>query len=321
MTEVHPPGELDSRRLSWSTAWDAAHRGPSGFYLREGAEDHFTTSPHVDAAVARGLADLIYREYGQRRSEAFSILDVGSGSGQLLRQLRDLLPSDIEMAGVDMRPRPSDLPSDIDWIQARISPDCHRITDNDGSITGVLIAHEFLDDVPCDIVELDDELRPRLVLVDPVTGDEEIGPPLSDPACARFVADPIASAEWLAAWWPPTRPLARREIGLTRDRMWLRLKEVLKSGIAVAIDYGHRYEDRRRGVWDGGTLKGFAAGRPRSPRPDGSCNITAHVALDACASERARLISQANVVDRTSITAFPGTLGSFDWLVDPVMER
>lgn len=321
MTEDRLAWSLDSELSSWSTAWEAAHCGPSGFYLREGAEDHFTTSPHVDAAVARGLADLIHREYERRRNEAFTILDVGSGSGHLLRQLRGLLPSEVQMAGVDVRSRPSDLPSDIDWIQAHISPDCQHITDDDGSITGVVIAHEFLDDVPCDVVELDDELQPRLVLVDSVTGDEEIGPPLSDPACARFVADPIASAEWLAAWWPPTRPLARREIGLTRDRMWLRLRQVLKSGIAVAIDYGHRYEDRHRGVWDGGTLKGFAAGRPRSPRPDGSCNITAHVALDACASERARLIRQANVVDTTSIAAFPGALGSFDWLVDPVMER
>jgi SAM-dependent MidA family methyltransferase len=321
MTEEHLAWGLDSELLPWSTAWEAAHFGPRGFYLREEAEDHFTTSPHVDAAVARALAELIHREYERRRSKAFTILDIGSGSGHLLRQLRDLLPADIEMAGVDVRPRPGDLPSDIDWIQALISSDCLQITDNDGSITGVLIAHEFLDDVPCDVVELDDELQPHVVLVDPVTGVEEIGPPLSDPACARFVAEPDACAEWLAAWWPPTRPLARREIGLTRDRMWLRLRRILQSGIAVAIDYGHHYEDRRRGVWDGGTLKGFAAGRPRSPQPDGSCNITAHVALDACASECARLGHQANVVDTTSITAFPGALGSFDWLVDPVMER
>ena len=49
--------------------------------------------------------------------------------------------------------------------------------------------------------------------------------------------------------------------------------------MALAIDYAHERE--RRPVY--GTLTGYRDGHCVSPVPDGSCDITAHVALDACA--------------------------------------
>jgi hypothetical protein len=52
----------------------------------------------------------------------------------------------------------------------------------------------------------------------------------------------------------------------------------------MAIDYGHVRVERATGAWDGGTLAAYRRGRLVSPVPDGSCNITAHVAVDACAA-------------------------------------
>lgn len=312
---------MRARAYSWSDAWRLANAGPDGFYRSQRAEEQFTTSPHVDSSVAGAVASIVEVELQRQAGEPLTVLDIGSGSGQLLRQLKSLLPGDVELVGVDLRERPDDLPATIDWIEHTISSQSQQITDRDGAIRGVVIAHEFLDDVPCDVVELDEQLQPRVVLVDPVSGAEELGPHLADPACMRYVHDPAAAAQWLTQWWPPTRPLARREVGLERDRVWARLRSVLRSGTAVAVDYGHTRADRVRGVWDGGTIKGFAEGRPCSPRPDGSCNITAHVALDACAGEFARLARQTDMLPEGSLTGFPGGLGSFEWLIDPVVER
>ncbi|MZG19481.1 hypothetical protein GTY44_39400, partial [Streptomyces sp. SID5914] len=52
------------------------------------------------------------------------------------------------------------------------------------------------------------------------------------------------------------------------------------GGLAVAVDYAHTAAARP----PFGTLTGFREGRETEPVPDGSCDITAHVALDACAA-------------------------------------
>jgi hypothetical protein len=48
------------------------------------------------------------------------------------------------------------------------------------------------------------------------------------------------------------------------------------AGTALATDYGHGRATR------GATLTGYREGRLARPAPDGSINLTAHVALDAC---------------------------------------
>jgi SAM-dependent MidA family methyltransferase len=51
----------------------------------------------------------------------------------------------------------------------------------------------------------------------------------------------------------------------------------LRRGCALAVDYGHRRGERPAG----GTLTGFRGGRQVRPLPDGSCDVTAHVAVDS----------------------------------------
>ena len=53
----------------------------------------------------------------------------------------------------------------------------------------------------------------------------------------------------------------------------------LRRGLAVAVDYAHQRDSRP----PSGTLSGYRDGRQVPPVPDGSCDVTSHVALDACA--------------------------------------
>ena len=66
----------------------------------------------------------------------------------------------------------------------------------------------------------------------------------------------------------------------------------------MAVDYGHTLTDRRA------TLTGYRAGRQVPPVPDGTCDLTAHVAVDACAAATgARVLRQREALQSLGITA------------------
>jgi SAM-dependent MidA family methyltransferase len=131
--------------------------------------------------------------------------------------------------------------------------------------------------VPLDVADLDDAGRMRKVLVDPATGAETLGQRI-DPA----------DEFWLRRWWPEP---GRVEIGWPRDTAWADAVHRVRRGCALAVDYGHVRAERPRF----GTLTGFRGGRQVPPVPDGSCDVTAHVAMDAAAAAAGtayRLIGQ-----------------------------
>ncbi|MGC4866714.1 SAM-dependent methyltransferase [Micromonospora sp. DT53] len=194
---------------------------------------------------------------------------------------RPPLADRIRFTAVEYAHRPENLPEEINWT-AEIPT----------GITGVLLATEWLDNVPLDVaVHTEDGWR--YVLVDPNSGAESIGEPVSPD-----------DHDWLTKWWPsPTsqpstdgdpNPGAtwsgatsetphnnhRAEIGRARDEAWAAAVRKIERGMAVAIDYGHLRDDRP----GGGTLTGYQAGRQVPPVPDGSSDVTAHVAMDSVAS-------------------------------------
>lgn len=131
---------------------------------------------------------------------------------------------------------------------------------------GLVIANELLDNIPCEIAELGSDGEPRYLLAD----GNSLGPVVGGDDRA-----------WLDRWWPLAEPGDRAEIGITRDVVWADVVRRLAGGaLAVAIDYGHTLADRP----PYGTLTGFRDGRACDPVPDGSCDITAHVALDSVAA-------------------------------------
>ncbi|MGC4850278.1 SAM-dependent methyltransferase [Micromonospora sp. DT15] len=215
---------------------------------------------------------------------------------------RPSLAERVRFTAVEYAPRPENLPEEINWV-----------SEIPEGITGLLIATEWLDNVPLDVA-MHTEDGWRYVLVDPTSGAETIGE-LVRPA----------DHDWLTRWWPhyssttdgsSTAPSAlpgatsgsesgfgaarpaegssltarsrpgcpetphRAEIGRTRDETWANAVGKISRGLAVAVDYGHLSEDRPVD----GTLTGYRGGRQVPPVPDGSSDVTAHVAMDSVAS-------------------------------------
>jgi len=242
----HRPYARDMPYVPWKEAWSEALYGPDGFFVTDRPAQHFRTAVTASDAFAEAIARLA-------RAEGLStVVDLGAGGGELLARL-SVIDSGLTLVGVDVAPRPTSLPADIEW---------HR--DVPAEFDGLLLAHEWLDNVPCDVVELDDDGVTRLVLVDPETGDERLG-------------DPIDSG-WLDAWWPLTEPGERAEIGEPRDEAWAEAVEAV-NGLSVAIDYGHLADARP----PYGSLASYREGQEVDIRPDGTRDVTAHVAVDAVA--------------------------------------
>ncbi|CUW30200.1 MULTISPECIES: SAM-dependent methyltransferase [Streptomyces] len=247
----------------WRAAAETALYGPGGFYRRpEGPAGHFRTSVHASALFARAVAGLLCRvDAALGRPAALDFVDMGAGRGELAGGVLAALPADVaartRVYAVEIAGRPAGLDERITWLSEL--PD---------AVTGLLFANEWLDNVPVDVVEVDSAGVPRLVLV-AEDGSERLGEPVTG-----------AVADWLARWWPlPAEEGLRAEIGLPRDRAWAAAVDRVVRGLAVAVDYAHTVDTRP----PFGTLTGFREGRETAPVPDGTCDITAHVALDACA--------------------------------------
>ncbi|HEX7305612.1 SAM-dependent methyltransferase [Lentzea sp.] len=114
---------------------------------------------------------------------------------------------------------------------------------------------------------------------------------------------------WIARWWPSLGPGEQAEVGAPRDAAWAAAVASVR-GAALAIDYGHLVSSRRF------TLTGYRGGRQVPPVFDGSCDITAHVALDACAAAAGGdfvLVSQRDALRALGLNGSVSGSG-WDWL-------
>ena len=296
--------------VTWRTAMEQALYGPRGFYRRPGAGPaaHFRTSAH-NPVFAEAVGRLLLKvDERLGTPERLDFVDMAAGRGELAAGVVKWLAAEapevaarVRAVAVDLGARPEGLPEAVEWAgsnsEAReidrpgephqtVEPRQtrgpqqtgrpHQTDETGGSggvpsgLTGLLIANEWLDNVVCDVAEVGVDGVARIVEVDPASGEERLG------------AEPdAAQREWLERWWPLGRSAgARAEIGLDRDAAWRSAVDRLDRGVAVAIDYAHTAADRPRF----GTLTGYRDGHQVPAVPDGSCDITAHVALDACAA-------------------------------------
>jgi SAM-dependent MidA family methyltransferase len=250
----------------WRDAWHDALYGPDGFYRRpEGPAGHFLTSTHgsLGAVFAGAVAALADREGVCR------VVDIACGRGELLAHLHAARP-DLGLLGVDVVERPAELPESIGWVR---SPGAEALPAELDDLDGVLVlAHEWLDVVPCTVAEIDADGALVEVLVDPETGAESLGAPLD-----------AADAGWVERWWPlgDAEPGDRVEVGLRRDLAWTELLSRVRAGAVLAVDYGHTRASRPTD----GTLTAYRAGQATAAVPDGTCDITAHVAVDSLAHD------------------------------------
>ncbi|CAB4891145.1 MAG: hypothetical protein F2923_00925 [Actinobacteria bacterium] len=280
----------------WKEAWEEAAFGSSGFYLQQHPYEHFATSVSQDG-LASSLLPYLLRALDQL--ERVTVVDVGAGDGDLGVQLHNLLGismrSRVHFLALDVRPRPSNLPECIEWVQGDARATIASV--EPGNM--LLIAHEFLDDLPCDVVEVDQACLAHLGVMDEETRHLNFGPVLCFPAHERQI-------QWLEKWWPAKRPLMRAEIGSSRDEFWNLATSRITAGFAIAIDYGHVSQDRQRGLWDGGTLAGYRHAMTVTPVADNSVNLTAHVAMDA--------IAESSFGNPQTLTFQLGPTPDFLWL-------
>lgn len=278
---------------TWSDAMGAALYGPGGFYRHHAPDAHFRTSVSASPLLAESLVRLVVAvDEALGSSDRLAVVDVGAGDGSLLVALMQVLPDGlagrVDALAVDIRPRPTPLPASVEWTE--VIP---------RGVDGLVIAHEYLDNVPCDVAQVGDDGSLRQVTVDVSSGEESLGPPLSDEQQA-----------WVERWWPPGEPGDRAEIGTERDHAWRQVLEVLDRGVAVAVDYGHTQGERVSGAYSAGTLTAYRDGHQVVPVPDGSCDITAHVAIDAClaagreaGAENSALLRQADLLGALGLHA------------------
>jgi SAM-dependent MidA family methyltransferase len=255
-------------QLTWREATELALYGPDGFFRRNHPADHFRTAVHASPIIAEAMLGLA------RDAGLDTVVDVGAGDGDLLADLHHLDP-DLHLLGVELAPRPSALPGSIGWA--------HEMP---ADMTALVVGHEWLDDVPLDVVERT-KLGRRTVLVDPSTGDESTGPHPT-----------VEDLDWLDTWWPQ-QPGERAEVGRPRDEAWASVISAVRRGVAVAVDYAHERNARP----PAGSLTGYRDGRQVPPVPDGSCDVTSHVALDACAAagEKAGAVWTVLTSQRTAL--------------------
>lgn len=333
-------GDLSGGRgpLRWRAAAEAALYGPGGFYLRpEGPAGHFRTSVHASPLFAAAVARLLAGTARALGGGEVAFVDMAAGHGELAAGVLAAVPAGLAVRAyaVERAPRPAGLDPRVEWC-----------AEPPAGVRGLLFANEWLDNVPLDVAETGADGVARYVLVRP-DGAEEPGGPVEGP-----------DAAWLARWWPPDgagdqaesaregivrAEIVRAEIGRPRDEAWAAAVASLERGLAVAVDYAHVRAARP----PFGTLTGFRDGREVPPVPDGSCDLTAHVALDACALPGAELISQRTALHRLGVSGqrpsrelaatdpagylralsaageaaeltARGGLGDFGWLLQPV---
>ncbi|MFC7487316.1 SAM-dependent methyltransferase [Knoellia sp. CPCC 206453] len=262
----------------WRDAWWEALYGPDGFYRRaEGPAGHFTTSAHgglgaVLGEVVANLAD---------QASVCRVVDLACGRGELLAHLHDSRP-DLDLVGVDVVERPHSLPTSVDWLR---SPGGAALPDELHDLDALVLAHEWLDVVPCTIAEVDADGILREVLVDEA-GTEALGEAVHDDDRA-----------WADTWWLTSAPGDRVEIGLSRDLAWRDLLSRSRAGATIAVDYGHTKANRPAQ----GTLTAYQGGTLTDAIPDGQRDLTAHVATDSLGSDE--VVTQRDLFHRLGLTA------------------
>ncbi|MFI9119592.1 SAM-dependent methyltransferase [Streptomyces bikiniensis] len=274
----------DKTWWGWREATERALYGPGGFYLRpEGPAGHFRTSVHASPLFAGAVARLLAGVAEELGTDGVDLVDVGAGRGELLAGVLAATAGSglsVRAYAVERAARPDGLDPRVEWTDR--PPRGAR---------GLLFANEWLDNVPVDVAEADAAGTVRYVEVR-ADGTERLGAPV-----------PGADAEWLERWWPLREPGARAEIGRPRDEAWASAVSCLAAGRAVAVDYAHVRGSRP----PFGSLTGFRAGREVPPVPDGSCDLTSHVALDACAAASSggadtELVTQREALRRLGVT-------------------
>ena len=215
--------------------------------------------PHQRARLPRvrrrGAAAVSTVDEALGRPARLDVVDVGAGRGELLGGAGRAGPGRAAGAARADRGRAGAASGRAAAVRDLAGPTCRP------GWSALLIATEWLDNVPLDVAVGD-----RYVTV---VRRRRRG-------CGRTCGR-TPTGDWLDRWWP-CRPAARGRPGPGRGVGGCGRRGGARTGGRgrLRAPAGARPVD--------GSLTGFRAGRQVAPVPDGSCDVTAHVAIDAVAA-------------------------------------
>ena len=246
---------------------DAALYGPGGFFageeLRSVKAGDFLTSPEVSPYFGQMIGRFMERERS-RIGEPFRLVEVGAGSGSLLRSLE----TDVETWAVEVSPGARTALSEI-FPQ-------HRVVDTlaEAIGPGVVVANELLDNLPMAIA-----VRRGRGWSEHWVGEQDGGLVIAERAARTEVA------AWADSYGGKVHEDALVEVQLRAGEWLAEVVGGIDKGAVVAIDYGGTAEElEHRRV--AGTLRTY---RSHHLGPDpllnpGQTDITADVNFSALLS-------------------------------------
>ncbi len=211
--------------------------------LRSVKTGDFLTSPEVSPAFGTTLARFAAAERERLGAAGFTIVDLGAGSGSLLRPLLDALdPAPEHVFAVEASPAALEALGWIDGVTV-----CASIDELPDRIRGVVFANELLDNLPVRLaVRTGDGWEERWVGID---GDG-----------LGLVAAPARpdTAAWADAYGGDVAPGGVVEVQLAAGEYVAAVVARLEAGALVASDYGGTVDELepRRGR---GTLRTYRA--------------------------------------------------------------
>ncbi|MCA1736932.1 MAG: SAM-dependent methyltransferase [Actinobacteria bacterium] len=254
--------------ISFERFMEIALYGEGGFFrgetIRSVSDGDFLTSPEVSSLFGVTLAEFVRQEH-RRLGEPFRLVDVGAGSGSLLRSLLAEYP--VEAWAVEVSP-----PARARLV--RLVP-ADRVVSSlaelPSPLRGVVVANELIDNLPMALAQkMDGRWRERWVGLEGdtfVMVDADPRPEVLD-WLHRF-AGPVAEGGWVEVQ--------------SHAQAWLsELLGRLIEGSVVIVDYGELAENlsHRR---EAGTLRTYR-GHHLGPDPllePGTTDITADVNFTA----------------------------------------
>ena len=229
-----------------------------GDTLRSEKAGDFLTSPEVSPLFGEALAEFVKLEH-ERIGDPFEILEVGAGSGSLLRPLLSAYP--VPAQAVEASPAAREV----------LSAHVNTTEQMPSSVRGVIIANELIDNLPKALSQkVGEGWRERWV---GVSGDALVfvdAPPRDD--VIRWLQDfagDVGDGGWV-------------EVQLEAQRWLSEAMKSLQDGSIVVIDYGDTADNLLPRRQDG-TLRTYRA-HHLGPHPldePGETDITADVNFSA----------------------------------------
>ena len=236
--------------------------GPGGFFnnekLRSDREGDFLTSPEVSAYFGRTIARYVQAVHDEM-GDPFTLVEVGAGSGSLLRPMLDEL--DVDAVAIERSPAAID----------QLSQFVPVVDDVPDRVRGVIVANELLDNLPMALAQLiDGKWRERWVGFD---GDR----------LNLVDREPRPEIlEWLGRYSGPVPDDGWVEVQL-EAQSWVRSAvDALSEGALLVFDYGDTADglSTRRAAGTLRTYRGHHLGPDPLDEP-GETDITADVNFSA----------------------------------------